>query len=650
MSDLRTNLERLGERARPGQDAFERLERRRRRKTRNRRLGAGVLALLLTVGGSLAAFSAFRDAGDDQTIGGGRPEGFFALWPEQTEAGLAAAQEGVDAGDPELAWRADPLQVAERFATEQLLWPEVAVALQDGSNAETDEVIFYDLESVGESCPLRADPADCSASTVSLVLERLGSAGGLWSVTEVHSEDLVLPLVTGEEVAAGTTISVPTNLPDGEKVSIGVAFLSACDAAGVDENLEAGGGMLEFQVPAVSDGCTGYVYAMLPKTGVGAVAIGSFLFTDARDVPGIGYFVEAISAVPVRFASDTAAEVVELTCDGTGTISPTRSVVTAQPDGVHIAVTNTGNVPVSFSIEGVGGDGAEPGERKETVWQIPPGNAVVSCSVITDGGSGVASSASLDVVDPSGSYVPSELECAGGEAYGQAADYVEGTTGSSGDPVQVARDHVSGLEFDDAVERASYPESEEPVIRVVRGGAVVGKVTFINDGSGGWLVNTIEGCGGTQFGWSDEPAGMTGSPGDPGSALLSLCDAESLSNDVNIHDGADLHVDGQNIDFDTNCLMAPAGERITILFSNLDEGVPRNISIYAMTPCLADALVAGTAPGCPSVGFPLAGSFTGEIIVGVSEIVYELGRLEPGNYYFQDDIHPTIANGVLFVQ
>jgi hypothetical protein len=40
MSDLRTNLERLGERASPGHDAFERLERRRRRKTRNRWLGA----------------------------------------------------------------------------------------------------------------------------------------------------------------------------------------------------------------------------------------------------------------------------------------------------------------------------------------------------------------------------------------------------------------------------------------------------------------------------------------------------------------------------------------------------------------------------------------------------------------------------------
>jgi hypothetical protein len=32
----------------------------------------------------------------------------------------------------------------------------------------------------------------------------------------------------------------------------------------------------------------------------------------------------------------------------------------------------------------------------------------------------------------------------------------------------------------------------------------------------------------------------------------------------------------------------------------------------------------------------------------VSEIVYELGPLERGEYYFQDDVHPA-ANGVLIV-
>jgi hypothetical protein len=64
MGDLGPDLERLGRRVEPDVDAFERLGRRRRRKERNRRLAAGWLALLVAVGGSLAAYAALRDDGD----------------------------------------------------------------------------------------------------------------------------------------------------------------------------------------------------------------------------------------------------------------------------------------------------------------------------------------------------------------------------------------------------------------------------------------------------------------------------------------------------------------------------------------------------------------------------------------------------------
>ena len=85
----------------------------------------------------------------------------------------------------------------------------------------------------------------------------------------------------------------------------------------------------------------------------------------------------------------------------------------------------------------------------------------------------------------------------------------------------------------------------------------------------------------------------------------------------------------------------------TILFSNLDGGVPRNISIYPLTPYLRQCIVTGTSPGSSDVlGRAL---FSGELITGVDEIVYELGRFEPGEYYFQDDVHPA-ANGVLVVE
>ena len=41
--------------------------------------------------------------------------------------------------------------------------------------------------------------------------------------------------------------------------------------------------------------------------------------------------------------------------------------------------------------------------------------------------------------------------------------------------------------------------------------------------------------------------------------------------------------------------------------------------------------------------------FSGELITGVDEVVYELGPFESGEYYFQDDEHPE-ANGVLVVE
>ena len=279
-------------------------------------------------------------------------------------------------------------------------------------------------------------------------------------------------------------------------------------------------------------------------------------------------------------SNEAPVDVAQFTCDASGSITPSNSVVAAQPDGVHVAISNTGDTPVSFSIEGLGGGGAEPGEHKETVWQIPPGPATVSCGMITDGGTGVASSATLEVVDPNGLYVPADLECASGEAYGSGGDYADGANGFAGDPVQVARDHVWGLEFDDLIERAGYPDSRLPVIRVVRDGAIVGKVTLRDDGSGGWLDDSVEGCSGTRFGWSVEPTGVSGPMGQPMNAWDALCATVRAGDGNSVHNGADLRVDGRDADLDTSCLIAPAGRPLTILFGNLDDGVPRSISIY----------------------------------------------------------------------
>lgn len=652
MSELRTRLERLGERVAAPPDAFERLERVRRRREHNRRISAGVVALLIAVAGSIAAFSAFR--GSDGTTVGGDQDGFFALWPEQTATGLAVAQERVDSGDAGFVWRSDPIEIARRFALEMLQWPAVDVEPAMGTDLEADASISIDLSvPAGSSCDQLVADATCPTSTTTLTMERLGRPDGVWSITAVASQDLALELPPGEEVPSGAHLVVPTALPDGTKVSMGVAFLTACDATGTDDNVEVSGGLLTFTVPDAPDGCIGYLYAITPQTGVGAVAIGSFLLTDAQDVPGIGYLVDRLAAVPVRFASNGSPEVAgeaRIEC-GASTPLVETPLVSTRPDGVHVELENPTGETLSFSIVESGTSSSEasastlePGVTR-LVLTIPPGPVEFSCSSPPPGPAGVDGIETFEVVDPAGRFVPTELECASGEAYGSAPAYPADATGVEGDPVLVVEDHVSGLGFDDVVERAGYPESSEPVVTIVRDGLVVGRVTLFDDGQGGWLVSSVEGCGGTQFGWSQEPNRVSGPSGETGSAWDVLCAAVRRGGADNVQSGAALEIEGRDLDFDTPCLIAPAGEPITISFSNVDAGVPRNLSIYELTPFLRECLVTGTAPSRP----PEEEVFVGEIITGVDEIVYELGRMAPGEYYFQDDVHPS-SNGVLVVE
>ena len=62
MSDLRTQLDRVADRAPSAGDPFERLVRRRRIRQRNRRITAAALALVVSAGGSVLAVRAFGHA------------------------------------------------------------------------------------------------------------------------------------------------------------------------------------------------------------------------------------------------------------------------------------------------------------------------------------------------------------------------------------------------------------------------------------------------------------------------------------------------------------------------------------------------------------------------------------------------------------
>jgi hypothetical protein len=346
------------------------------------------------------------------------------------------------------------------------------------------------------------------------------------------------------------------------------------------------------------------------------------------------------------------ADVAGFTCDSTGTIAPSSLTVQAQPDGVHVAVTNTADERISFTVSGgessiyfVDQGEADPGERGEIVLGLPPGDAKVSCVLGSMRGIDTSPVADLLVEDPTGSYVPIGMDCPKtSQVSGDAASAVR----FRGDPVEVARQHLSGLEFDDAVERAGYPtSSEKPIVRVVRNGDIVAMATFKGDPPNGWFIETLLTCVNVLIGWSNEVTGVSGPMGSPSppTAWDQLCSSARADGSNTAHNGSDLRVVGHDLGFDTRCLIAPSGEPITIQVGNGDDGVLRNISIYELTPYLRECIVTATQPS-QDVDHPL---FEAEFVVGVGETIYRLGPLEPGEYYFQDDLHPS-ANGVLVVE
>ena len=155
MGELRRMLDSVAVTARIEDDAFEALERRRRRKERNRRIRAGVVAFTFAATGIGGVLFAFRDAG--QAPGpGGTPEDTYlgAVWPERTVEEVKAVQAALYAGDEDLAWRTDPEQVSNRFVSDVLGWTGAVVDLR--IDPDTD-VPVAEVWTRAASCPSPAE-------------------------------------------------------------------------------------------------------------------------------------------------------------------------------------------------------------------------------------------------------------------------------------------------------------------------------------------------------------------------------------------------------------------------------------------------------------------------------------------------------------
>ena len=607
MSELRDRLERLGDRAPSVPDAFERLERARRRRDRNRRITAGAVALLVAIAGSLAAFTAFT--GSEPRVAGSGDHGFVSIWPESTYEDALAVQQLVDAGDPSLAWRLDPRETARRFAQDALGWdvaPPTSTIARNGGRTQI----------VGRQLPCHESPA-CS---VTVELAQFDPPDGIWSVVSARTSAFPNPPDVGAETVPEDSVEIPTEIPADQNVYVAFVGLGAC--AGWEHDVVTSAGDLSVLAPtppeSAPDGCPIVLIAMLNDPGMHQL---TGLGRQLLDYGNRTALVEVL-AVPVSLAPASAEnrvpDVASVTCQG-ATISADTSVVAAQPDGIHIEVTTIGETPVAFHVaEDAGRDSAVSSQGRgtndptgELVLTSPPGRYVLSCTAPQEGGVGIAS---LDVVDPNGSFVPAEPECSSGEGWGMSPAYVPGAAGDRGDPVEIARMRLTGLEDGDAVERAGYPQAGgTAIVRVVRDGTVIAKAELFDDGQGGWLLSSLQGCGDAPFGWSSAGSEPTGSGGD-------LCEPPSADLLVVVDEGKFVS--------DVGCVSAPAGELLTITLDNRDSS-GHNVWIY---PQGSDDPV-----------------FRGAPCFGPDHITYSVKALEAGRYRLIDAMNPGGAEMTLVV-
>ena len=98
----------------------------------------------------------------------------------------------------------------------------------------------------------------------------------------------------------------------------------------------------------------------------------------------------------------------------------------------------------------------------------------------------------VEVVDPEGVFVPTELPC--GDVTGWFYDYAPDAEGDP-DPVASAREQ-EWVEPGDIVEPAGYPESETRLVRVVRDGEIVAVLEYFRNGPDEWLETSGNACEG----------------------------------------------------------------------------------------------------------------------------------------------------------
>ncbi|HZA40233.1 MAG TPA: hypothetical protein VFA00_06375 [Actinomycetota bacterium] len=96
---------------------------------------------------------------------------------------------------------------------------------------------------------------------------------------------------------------------------------------------------------------------------------------------------------------------------------------------------------------------------------------------------------------PEGRSAPTEIECSPGEsAVASSIDYFAEPTGEKGDPEDIARRTVNGIEGGDEVLTVGGPQEDAREIGVVRDGKMIAKLSYMLAQNGGWYLDGYTAC------------------------------------------------------------------------------------------------------------------------------------------------------------
>ena len=203
---------------------------------------------------------------------------------------------------------------------------------------------------------------------------------------------------------------------------------------------------------------------------------------------------------PVTPAPEPSGELVAVLTarcgDGPPELNSDR--VRASRDGVQLRVTGPAawqlGIEYDSGRESIGLEEAD----QEVVLRIAPGDAMIDCGDPAQ--AGLPPGARVRIEDPDGWYRSMAIGNVAGSCVSGDAMFVEDARGSKEDPVRQAREQLrKGLRPGDVVERGGYP-ADKGLVRVVRDGEVIGTLTYVDDGHGGWLLLSSTTCGGLSAG------------------------------------------------------------------------------------------------------------------------------------------------------